>query len=124
MQPGMPARGRATWPSGDDYTFFSLLVIVFGLVFFGYMAWTLHHAEIARGFAWLAHWHIAAISGFTEEYDSLDAQLLSADYGRVTLNPTASLDLLDAFGSRQAATWASGQHARQGSREADAQGGD
>ena len=85
MQTGMPARGRATWPSGDDYTFFSLLVIVLGLVFFGYMAWTLHHAEIARGFAWLAHWHIAAIRGFTEDYDSLDAQLMSADYRRVTV---------------------------------------
>ena len=85
MPMGMPARGRATWPSGDDYTFFSLLVILFGLVFFGYLAWTLHHAGIARGFAWLAHWHIAVIRRFTGDYDSLDAQLLSADYGRVTL---------------------------------------
>ena len=85
MQTGMQARDRATWPSGDDYIFFSLLVVVFGLAFFGYMAWTLHHADIARGFAWLAHWHIAAIRRFTNEYDSLDAQLLSAEYGRVTL---------------------------------------
>jgi intracellular multiplication protein IcmP len=81
MQPS--PRTRA-WPSGDDYTFLSLLVIGGGLAVFGYVGWSDHHAEISRAFAQLAHWHILVIRRFTDAYDGLDAQLLGADYGRVS----------------------------------------
>ena len=80
------SNGRSSWPSGDDYTFFSLIVIAGGLAIYSWLAWTYYHAEISRGFALLAHWHIAAIGGFTDDYDNLDRQLLTADYSRVTLN--------------------------------------
>ena len=80
------SNGRSSWPSGDDYTFFSLVVIAGGLVIYSWLAWTYYHAEISHGFALLAHWHIAVIGGFTDDYDSLDRQLLTADYSRVTLN--------------------------------------
>ena len=85
MPQGTQARGRSSWPSGDDYTFFSLMVIAGGLAIYGWLAWTYYHAEISRAFAMLAHWHIAAIHGLTDDFDSLDRQLLSADYHRVTL---------------------------------------
>jgi intracellular multiplication protein IcmP len=84
MQQRSP-RGRSSWPSGDDYTLFSLVVVAGGIAISGWLAWTNHHAEISRGFARLAHWHIAAIRSFTDEYNSLDRQLISADYSRVTL---------------------------------------
>ena len=90
MPQGTQARGRSSWPSGDDYTFFSLMVIAGGLAIYGWLAWTYYHAEISRGFAVLAHWHIAAINGLTDDFDSLDRQLLSADYSRVTLKGIAA----------------------------------
>ena len=84
MAQSTPARGRAAWPSGDDYTVFSLIVVCAGLAIYAYLAWTHYHSEISRGFAWIAHWHIAAIRSLTHDYDGLDRQLLSADYARVT----------------------------------------
>jgi intracellular multiplication protein IcmP len=85
MQP-RSSNGRSSWPSGDDYTVFSLMVIAAGLAIYSWLAWTYYNAEISRGFALLAHWHIAAIGGLTDDYDNLDRQLLTADYSRVTLN--------------------------------------
>lgn len=79
-----PPRGRS-WPSGDDTLFVAVIVIAAALGLMGYMAWTRNHAEISRGFALLAHWHIQLIQYVTDEYDSLDRQLLNADYRRVTL---------------------------------------
>ena len=66
MQQAAQARGRPSWPSGDDYTFFSLMVIAGGLAIYSYLAWTYYHSEISRGFAMLAHWHIAAIQGWLD----------------------------------------------------------
>ena len=77
-------RGRS-WASGDDTLFVAMIVIVVALGVMGYMAWKRDHAEISWGFALLAHGHIQVIRFFTEAYDSLDSQLLGADYRRVTL---------------------------------------
>ena len=79
-----PPRGRS-WASGDDTLFISAVIIAIALGVMAYMAWTRNHAEISRGFAVVAHWHIQVIQYLSDEYDSLDQQLLSADYGRVTL---------------------------------------
>ena len=79
-----PASGRSSWPSGDDYAFISLMVVAAGLAIYVWLGWASYHAEISRFFALLAHWHIKAISSFTDEYNGLDRQLMTADYGRVT----------------------------------------
>lgn len=79
-----PPRGRS-WASGDDALFVAAVVIAVALGVIGYMSWSRNHAEISRGFALLAHWHIQLIQYVTDDYDGLDRQLLGADYGRVTL---------------------------------------
>lgn len=84
MHPTPPVRSRS-WPSSDDTTFFAMPVILGGVGVYGYLAWTHYHAEISRGFALVAHWHIRLIQHVSGAYDSLDRQLLTADYGRVTL---------------------------------------
>ena len=84
MQSSTPPRGRS-WASGDDTWFISLIVIMVALGIFAYMGWTRNHVEVSRAFAQLAHWHIQFIQLVTDEYDSLDRQLLTADYSRVTL---------------------------------------
>lgn len=79
-----PPRGRS-WASGDDTLFFAAIVIVGAAGVMAYMSWTRNHAEISRGFALVAHWHIQVIQFLSDEYDGLDRQLLSANYDRVTL---------------------------------------
>ena len=62
MPQGTQARGRSSWPSGDDYTFFSLMVIAGGLAIYGWLAWTYYHAEISRG---LPCWRTGTLSPST-----------------------------------------------------------
>ena len=49
----MGGGSRRGWASGDDYFVLSLIVIVAGLGFLGWLLWSEHHAEVVAAVAWL-----------------------------------------------------------------------
>jgi intracellular multiplication protein IcmP len=80
-----PPRGSGAWPSSDDYTWFSLAIIVCGLVFGGYLLWQFEHAEISAGVMQVQHWQMTLIHQFTDRYDIADREVLAADPAQVGL---------------------------------------
>jgi intracellular multiplication protein IcmP len=87
----MAPLGRGAWPSGDDYTWFSVAVIVSGSAYGGYLLWEFHHAEISAAVMRLQHWQMALIHLFTDRYDLADRQVLAADPAHVTVSQLQGL---------------------------------
>ena len=77
---------RAAWPSNDDFTFLSLVVLVIGVAFFGWLAWTSYHGIIAGYVGQLAHWQIVLIQFFTTDLDQLDDIIRNANDDAVTVS--------------------------------------
>ena len=77
--------GRTNWPSNDDTALVCLFVIGGGLLFFGWLLWSSHHAGISAAFVQAAHWHIQLLQRFTDGMDDLDARMLAADPARMSL---------------------------------------
>lgn len=98
---------RPSWASSDDHLLLGVGVILVGLAFYAWLAWTNHHAEIAAGFVRAAHWHIrallwlsddgwparvmrrlvpdpGALRGFAAYYADLDRRMLAADPALMT----------------------------------------
>lgn len=78
-----PPSQRA-FASPDDYTFMSLLIIVFGLAFGGWLLWRFHHGAICAVVMQLAHGQMRFIALFTDRYQLEDSQVLAADPESVT----------------------------------------
>jgi intracellular multiplication protein IcmP len=78
-----PASPRPAFASPDDYTLFSLAVIVLGTVFGGWMLWHFHHRAVSEAVMALAHWQMQVIALFTDRYRLADAQIRAADPARV-----------------------------------------
>lgn len=91
------AGNRSAWPSSDDFTLASMLVIAIGAVFFGWLGWTYYHETIAAGVALLAHWQIKVIHHFTPALDQLDITIQTANLRTVRF--TDILSVLNATGA-------------------------
>ena len=100
---------RAAWASNDDYTAFSLAVILIGLAFSAWMLWHFRHGEISAIALRAVHWQMRLIQVFTHRFDLADAQVEAAnpyavtfwqleglyrDIGRFFLIPAVALVLL------------------------------
>ena len=70
---------RSAWPSRDDFTFASLLVIALGGAFLFWQAWVNFHTEISGVVASLAHWQIVLIQHFKPVLHDVDGMVLHAD---------------------------------------------
>lgn len=75
---------RPGWSSSDDYTAFSLLVIVVGLGFGVFALWHFQHQWIAWGFAVAADRQAALYGLVTRRFSGLHDLLGDADYASVT----------------------------------------
>ncbi|HEY1783159.1 MAG TPA: hypothetical protein VGG79_22525 [Roseiarcus sp.] len=62
----------------DDYTVFSLLLIVVGLAILGWASWKLWHAEISTGALSLAHAEMQAIGLVTDRFAEADVSVQRA----------------------------------------------
>ena len=69
---------RAAWASNDDYVAIGCAIILIGLGFFAYQAWTTYHAEISWGVFHLQHWKMQLIAHVTNAYAQQDAGVLAA----------------------------------------------
>jgi intracellular multiplication protein IcmP len=100
---------RAAWASNDDYTVFSLAVILIGLAFGAWMLWHFRHGEISAIAMRAGHSQMRLIRVFTDRFDQADAQVEAAnpyavtfwqleglyrDIGRFFLIPAVALVLL------------------------------
>ena len=88
---------RSAWPSRDDFTFASLLVVVLGGAFLVWQAWINFHTEISGFVASLAHWQIVLIQHFKPVLRDVDGMVLHADPRSVTFPQIAGV--LNATGS-------------------------
>ncbi len=88
---------RSAWPSRDDFTFASLLVVVLGGAFLVWQAWINFHTEISGFAASLAHWQIVLIQHFKPVLRDVDGMVLHADPRSVTFPQIAGV--LNATGS-------------------------
>ena len=84
MNPNNPGRG-SSWASDDDMMVFSLIVIVFGIGLFGYLAWTSYHGEISAAVIAWRRWQIGLLSRFTGAFAAADRRLEAANPYGVTL---------------------------------------
>ena len=82
---------RSAWPSRDDFTFASLLVIVLGGAFLFWQAWVNFHTEISGFVASLAHWQIVLIQHFKPVLHDVDGMVLHADPRSVTFPQIAAV---------------------------------
>ena len=82
---------RSAWPSRDDFTFASLLVIVLGGAFLFWQAWVNFHTEISSFVASLAHWQIVLIQHFKPVLHDVDGMVLHADPRSVTFPQIAAI---------------------------------
>ena len=82
---------RSAWPSRDDFTFASLLVIVLGSAFLAWQAWINFHTEISSFVASLAHWQIVLIQHFRPVLRDVDGMVLHADPRSVTFPQIAGV---------------------------------
>ena len=82
---------RSAWPSRDDFTFASLLVIVLGGALLFWQAWVIFHTEISGFVASLAHWQIVLIQHFKPVLRDVDGMVLHADPRSVTLPQIAGV---------------------------------
>jgi intracellular multiplication protein IcmP len=87
---------RSAWPSNDDYTAISLIVIGLGAIFFSGLAWWNYHAEISGAIAALVQWQIWLIGHFTPALDPMADMVRGADLDSVTLHDI--LSVLNATG--------------------------
>jgi intracellular multiplication protein IcmP len=88
----MPASSnRASWPSSDDNTALSLIVITIGAAFFGWLAWSNFHTAIASAAATLIEWQIGLIGRFTPALTPLAAMVRDADPDKVTIPDIVSV---------------------------------
>jgi len=71
------AKGAGASP--NDYTVFSLVVIVLGGGLGLWLLWDSHHAEISAGLIQLFHWQIEGLRLFTDRFDLADRQMLATD---------------------------------------------
>jgi intracellular multiplication protein IcmP len=74
-------RGGAS--GGDDYTGFSLILIVVGLCILGWASWQVWHAEIIRIALLVAHYEMQAIGVVTDRFRPADIAVQRAHPGRV-----------------------------------------
>lgn len=70
----------------DDYTVFSLILILVGLSILGWALWQLYHAEISAGAMQAAHWQMQIIHRFTDRFEIADAQVMRANPHAVTFD--------------------------------------
>lgn len=82
---------RAAWPSNDDYTLFSLLIIAGGLAFASYLLWESRHGQIVAVVADIQHWQMRLIHRFTDSLDAQDRMVRTADYETVTFAQLVTL---------------------------------
>ena len=82
---------RSAWPSQDDFTFVSLLVIVLGGALLAWQAWTNFHTDISGFVASLAHWQIVLIQHFKPVLRDVDGMVLHADPRSVTFMQIAGV---------------------------------
>ena len=82
--PPPPRSGGAL--GSDDYTVFSLILIVVGLSILGWALWQLYHAEISAGAMQAAHWQMQLIHRFTDRFEIADAQVMRANPNHVTFD--------------------------------------
>ncbi len=88
---------RSAWPSRDDFTFASLLVIVLGGAFLFWQAWVNFHTEISGFVASLAHWQIVLIQHFKPVLHDVDGMVLHADPRSMTFPQV--VDVLNVTGA-------------------------
>lgn len=87
----MKGGGARSWPSDDDYTVLSLVVVVFGLGFGGWLLWQDQHGPISAVAMEVMHWEMRLIHNFTDRFDHADRQVLTAVPARVTFHQLAQL---------------------------------
>ena len=74
---------RRGWASSDDYVFLSLIVIVIGCGFLGWMLWSNYHPEVVEAVAWLQIRKMTLIGRFTDGYEALRQGAQALDLGGI-----------------------------------------
>jgi len=69
--------------SSDDFTGFTLILIVVGVGILGWASWHVWHAEISRIALLLAHWEMQAIGLVTDRFRLADLEVQRAHLDRV-----------------------------------------
>lgn len=82
---------RAAWPSNDDYSLFSLLVIAGGLAVFAYLLWVSWHDQIVAAVFGLQHWQMRIIHRVSDSLDAQDRLVRAADNADVTFAQLVAL---------------------------------
>lgn len=80
----MGGGSRRGWASGDDYFVLSLIVIVAGLGFLGWLLWSEHHAEVVAAVAWLQIRKMTFVSPYTTELAALREAVITGNYATVS----------------------------------------
>jgi intracellular multiplication protein IcmP len=85
------SRGGGGPIGSDDFTGFSLIMIVVGLCILGWASWQLWHAEISRIALTAAHYEMQAIGVVTDRFRPADAAVQRAHFGRVQFDQLVRL---------------------------------
>ena len=75
----------------NDYTGYSLIVIVVGSGILCWATWYFHHREVSQVAMEIAHWQMGVIHEFTDRFDGADAQVLAANPARVKFDQLVRL---------------------------------
>jgi intracellular multiplication protein IcmP len=85
------SRGGGGPIRSDDFTGFSLIMIVVGLCILGWASWQLWHAEISRIALVAAHYEMQAIGVVTDRFRPADLAVQRAHFGRVQFDQLVRL---------------------------------